>query len=155
MPNKDPHKPKVYTVSELTRKIKSILEVEFGEVHVEGEISNFRAAQSGHCYFALKDESAVISCAMWRPNVIRLRFKPKDGQKVEVRGYVSVFEARGQYQIIVEEMKEAGVDLLACKACSDSYGVSEGLEKLRVEVKYMGEPFTQILKDEHQRVITF
>jgi hypothetical protein len=55
----------------------------------------------------------------------------------------------------IKEMKQAGVGLLACKACSDSYGVSEGLEKLGVEVKYMGEPFTQILKDEHQRVIMF
>jgi hypothetical protein len=55
----------------------------------------------------------------------------------------------------IEEMREAGVKLLACKACSDSYGVSESLEKLGVEVQYMGEPFTQILKDEYQRVITF
>jgi len=55
----------------------------------------------------------------------------------------------------IEEMREAGVGLLACKACSDSYGVSESLEKLGVEVQYMGEPFTQILKDEYQRVITF
>jgi len=53
----------------------------------------------------------------------------------------------------IEEMRAAGVVLLACKACSDSYGVSEGLEKLGVEVKYMGEPFTQILKDTYQRVI--
>jgi hypothetical protein len=55
----------------------------------------------------------------------------------------------------IEEMREAGVGLKACKACSDSYGVSESLEKLGVEVQYMGESFTQILKDEHQRVITF
>jgi hypothetical protein len=55
----------------------------------------------------------------------------------------------------IEEMKEAGVGLLACKACSDSYGVSERLEQLGIEVKYMGEPFTQILKDDRQRVITF
>ena len=54
----------------------------------------------------------------------------------------------------IQDMRTAGVDLLACKACSDSYGVSEGLEKLGVEVKYMGEPFTQILKDTYQRVIT-
>jgi hypothetical protein len=55
----------------------------------------------------------------------------------------------------IQEMKQTGVGLLACKACSDSYGVSEDLERLGVEVKYMGEPFTQILKDERQRVITF
>jgi hypothetical protein len=55
----------------------------------------------------------------------------------------------------IQEMREAGVGLLACKACSDSYGVSDGLERLGIEVKYMGEPFTQILKDEHQRVLTF
>jgi hypothetical protein len=55
----------------------------------------------------------------------------------------------------IEEMTEAGVGLLACKACSDSYGVSESLEKLGIEVKYMGEPLTQILKDDYQRVITF
>jgi exodeoxyribonuclease VII large subunit len=105
-------KPKVYTVSELTRLIKSALEIEFAEVSVEGEISNLRVAASGHCYFALKDEGAVIQCAMWRPQFIRLRFKPRDGQKVELRGHVSVFEARGQYQIIVEEMKEAGIGAL-------------------------------------------
>jgi len=55
----------------------------------------------------------------------------------------------------IGEMREAGVGLKACKACSDSYGTSESLEKLGVEVRYMGEPFTQILKDEYQRVITF
>jgi hypothetical protein len=55
----------------------------------------------------------------------------------------------------IKEMREAGVELFACKACSDSYGVSTNLEKLGVQVKYMGEPFTQILKDEKQRVITF
>jgi len=55
----------------------------------------------------------------------------------------------------IEEMREAGVELKACKACSDTYGVSESLEKLGVEVQYMGEPFTQILKDERQRAITF
>jgi len=61
----------------------------------------------------------------------------------------------GDLQDRIEEMREAGVDLLACKACSDSYEVSESLEKLGVEVKYMGEPFTQMLKDECMRVITF
>ena len=61
----------------------------------------------------------------------------------------------GELQDHVKEMRETGVGLLACKACSDSYGVSESLEKLGIEVKYMGEPFTQILKDEYQRVITF
>jgi hypothetical protein len=60
-----------------------------------------------------------------------------------------------QLQDCIEEMRGAGVGLLACKACSDSYGVSESLEKLGIEVKYMREPFTQILKDKHQRVITF
>jgi hypothetical protein len=55
----------------------------------------------------------------------------------------------------IEQMRQAGVELLACKACSDSYGVSEGLEKLGIKVTYMGEPFTQILKDEHKKVITF
>jgi hypothetical protein len=60
-----------------------------------------------------------------------------------------------ELQDCIQEMREAGVGLLACKACSDSYGVSDGLKKLGVEVKYMGESFTQILKDEHQRVITF
>ena len=55
----------------------------------------------------------------------------------------------------IQDMRQAGVGLLACKACSDSYGVSEGLEKLGVEVKYMGEPFTQLLKDGHTKVLTF
>jgi len=60
-----------------------------------------------------------------------------------------------ELQDYIDKMREAGVILMACKACSDSYGVSEGLEKLGIEVRYMGEPFTQILKDEYQRVITF
>ncbi len=61
----------------------------------------------------------------------------------------------GELQDRIQEMREAGIGLLACKACSDSYGVSESLERLGIEVKYMGEPLTQMLKDEHKKVITF
>ncbi|MBM3335979.1 exodeoxyribonuclease VII large subunit [Candidatus Sumerlaeota bacterium] len=102
----------VFTVGELTRQIRLLLEIEIGEVAVEGEISNWRVAASGHAYFLLKDAEASIRCVMFRPAVARLGFQVADGKKVEVKGRVSVYEARGEYQIVVESMVEHGLGAL-------------------------------------------
>ena len=102
------------SVSELTDLIKTTLEGSFYGLTVEGEISGFRPASTGHWYFSLKDQSAVIGCTMWRSSIPRVPFKPKDGMKVIVTGSLSVFEPRGTYQIICTSMKVAGEgDILA------------------------------------------
>ena len=102
------------TVSELTSLIKNTLECSFFGLTVEGEISGFRPASTGHWYFSLKDQGAVIGCCMWRSTIPRVAFKPKDGMKVVVTGALSVFEPRGTYQIICTSMKVAGEgDILA------------------------------------------
>ena len=102
------------SVSELTTLIKTTLETSFYGLTVEGEISGFRPASTGHWYFSLKDQNAVISCCMWRSSIPRVAFKPKDGMKVIVTGSISVFEPRGTYQIICTSMRVAGEgDILA------------------------------------------
>ena len=102
------------TVSEVTGLIKTTLETSFFGLTVEGEISGFRPASTGHWYFSLKDQGAVINCTMWRSTIPRVAFKPKDGMKVVVTGSISVFEPRGTYQIICTSMKMAGEgDILA------------------------------------------
>lgn len=96
------------SVSELTARIKGTLEQTFPDVTLEGEISNFKSASSGHLYFTLKDDSALIQAVMFRNRAARLGFTPEDGQLVHVRGNVSVYARRGNYQIICESMKLAG-----------------------------------------------
>lgn len=102
----------VWRVSELTLRLCDVLEAEFPDVWVEGEISNYRAAQSGHLYFTLKDEKAQIRCVCFRDQVRGLRFRPEDGLKVTVRGGVSVYEARGEYQIYVSHIEPVGLGAL-------------------------------------------
>lgn len=99
---------KVLSVSALTRFIKELLEDGFSEVTVEGEISNFKAASSGHWYFNLKDREAMIQVVMFRASARNVAFDPADGSLVRVSGGVSVYEARGQYQIIARRMEAAG-----------------------------------------------
>lgn len=101
-------KPKILTVTELTKKIRQLLEREIDSVWMKGEISNFRFPGSGHLYFSIKDEGAVISAVMFRGAAASLSFRPEDGQAVEVYGRVSVYEQRGQYQLIVESMQPQG-----------------------------------------------
>ncbi|POQ98199.1 exodeoxyribonuclease VII large subunit [Alkalispirochaeta sphaeroplastigenens] len=98
----------VLQVSQLTAAIKRILEDRFPEVTVEGEISNFRPASSGHWYFSLKDNSAVIQCALFRGAANRVDFDPRDGDLVRVTASVSVYPPRGSYQLIVRHMSRAG-----------------------------------------------
>ena len=104
-----PQSQPIVSVSELTRKIKGVLEMGFPEVLVSGEISNFKRHTSGHLYFTLKDEAAQIQAVMWRGRAMSLFFTPQDGMKVVVRGSVTVYEVRGIYQIDVVQIQPMGV----------------------------------------------
>src|SRR5260370_35304129 len=92
------------TVSELTASIRVELEKRFASVWVEGEISNFRALNSGHWYFTLKDEFAQMRAACYRSSNQRIRFHPEDGLQVHARGHVSVYEPKGEYQLVLETL---------------------------------------------------
>ena len=98
----------IYSVSELTRKIRNLLEYKIGEVWVEGEISNLRKQASGHQYFTLKDAKSQLSCVLFRGNASRMALDLNDGQEVEVRGDLSVYEPRGNYQLIVRNAQLKG-----------------------------------------------
>lgn len=97
-----------YSVYEITLQIKELLESGFGYVSIEGEISNFRPSAAGHLYFTLKDEKASIQAVMFKGKARSLNFVPKDGMTVKAEGSISVYEQRGSYQIIIEEMSLAG-----------------------------------------------
>lgn len=98
----------VYSVSRLNREARSLLEGSFPLLWVEGEISNLSRPASGHWYFSLKDEAAQVRCAMFRNRNMLLRFNPANGTQVLIRARISLYEARGEYQVIVEHMEEAG-----------------------------------------------
>lgn len=98
---------KIYSISQLNKASKNLLEKNFGVIWVEGEISNLSIPNSGHWYFTLKDEKAQISCAMFR-NKNRFITPPEDGDRVLIRTRVSLFEARGNYQLILEYLEPAG-----------------------------------------------
>jgi len=100
---------RIYSVSELTADIKSLLEENFPFIWISGEISNFRVPVSGHFYFTLKDENAQISAVMFRAQNRNLKFDPEDGISVTGLGRISVYEPRGSYQIILEYLEPAGV----------------------------------------------
>jgi len=102
----------VFTVSRLNREVRILLEKGLGVVWVEGELSNFSAPSSGHWYFSLKDRDAQLRCAMFRLKNASLGFTPKAGQQVLARGRISLYEPRGDYQLIVEHLEEAGVGAL-------------------------------------------
>lgn len=101
------------TVSELNSEIRAVLESGFSSVWVEGEITNFHSAASGHWYFSLTDGSSLIKAACFRGQNYRIRFKPENGHSVRVRGRISVYEPRGEYQIIVESLEPVGEGALA------------------------------------------
>ncbi|MDI6779188.1 MAG: exodeoxyribonuclease VII large subunit [Bacteroidota bacterium] len=100
---------KILSVSEITRQIKSVLETNFNNIIVQGEISNFKRHSSGHLYFTLKDENASLSAVMWRGRASYLFFTPQDGMKVLARGSISVYEVRGSYQIDVISLQPLGI----------------------------------------------
>lgn len=104
-----PVKPdKIYTVTEITRLIKRQLEDAFPNLWVEGEISDFRRAHSGHLYFSLKDETSQLRAVMWRSSAARVAFTMENGLQVVCRGPITVYEPRGQYQFIVELVEPKG-----------------------------------------------
>jgi exodeoxyribonuclease VII large subunit len=102
----------VYTVSRLNREVRSILERALSVIWVEGELSNFSQPASGHWYFSLKDRGAQLRCAMFRMQNSLVGFTPRDGAHLLLRGRLSVYEARGEYQLLVEHLEEAGVGAL-------------------------------------------
>src|SRR5467141_2160097 len=106
---------KVLTVAELTRAIRSTLETKFGAVWVQGEVSNYKLHPSGHQYFTLKDARAQIACVIFRNTMAPLRQPLADGAHVQVYGNVTVFEARGQYQLSVQIVQPRGLGVLQAK----------------------------------------
>ncbi|MCG8051553.1 MAG: exodeoxyribonuclease VII large subunit [Candidatus Thiodiazotropha endolucinida] len=98
----------IFSVSRLVRETRAILEASFPLLWVSGEISNLAQPASGHIYFSLKDEAAQVRCAMFRMKRQRLRFQPENGQQVLIRAKVSLYEARGEFQLIAEHMEPAG-----------------------------------------------
>jgi len=116
-----------FTVKEITRQIKDALETVFPPLWVEGEVSGFRAASSGHFYFSLKDDEALIRAVMFRREAGRLPFLPADGMHVLVFARLTVYESRGDYQLIIEDMEPRGAGALY-----------QALEKLRVKLEAEG-----------------
>jgi exodeoxyribonuclease VII large subunit len=103
---------KIWSVAELTARISGVLSTQFSNLWIEGEVSNYRPAQSGHLYFTLKDAKAQIKCVCFRTQAMRLKFRPEDGLKLIVRGSIGVYELRGEYQIYVEHIEPSGVGAL-------------------------------------------
>jgi exodeoxyribonuclease VII large subunit len=120
--------PSVFSVSELTDDIKSLLEGNFIDIKVEGEISNASTSANGHTYFTLKDEDAQLSCVIWRSTSHRIGGDPVvDGQQIIARGDIQVYPPHGKYQLIVQSVEQAGVGAL-----------QEAFEKLKAKLKEEG-----------------
>ena len=117
----------VVSVTELNRRVRALLENQFEVLWVAGELSNVKRAPSGHWYFCLKDPAAEVDCAMFRTRAQFLDFKPVDGLRVEVRARVTLYEARGNYQLVVEEIRKAGLGALY-----------EAFEKLKARLEAEG-----------------
>jgi exodeoxyribonuclease VII large subunit len=124
------------TISQLVAHIKVLLADDpmLSDIWVEGEVSNFKQATSGHCYFTLKDSAAVLPCVMWRADAQRLRRLPQDGEQVAVHGYVAVYEAQGKMQFYADHLELAGVgrlyrDLEALKARLTAEGLFDSSRK--------------------------
>lgn len=102
----------IFTVAQLNAEVRQVLEQGFGSIWLIGEISNFASPSSGHWYFTLKDERAQIRAAMFRNANQRAKVRPQHGMQVLVRAKLTVYEPRGDYQLIVEHMEDAGAGLL-------------------------------------------
>jgi len=102
----------IFTVSRLNTTVRKLLEMEMGQVWLSAEISNFSQPSSGHWYFTLKDDGAQVRCAMFRNSNRRVNFRPQNGQQVLVRATITLYEPRGDYQLIAESMQPAGDGLL-------------------------------------------
>jgi exodeoxyribonuclease VII large subunit len=102
----------IYSVSRLNREVRVLLERGFGSLWLEAEISNFARPGSGHWYFSLKDATAQVRCAMFRQRSLLCSFVPRDGQKVLVRARIGLYEPRGEFQLIIDHMEDAGLGAL-------------------------------------------
>ena len=125
------------TVSELNRKARQLLEMHLNPIWVEGELTNLATPSSGHWYFTLKDAQAQVRCAMFKPLNNRVGFKPKEGSLIRVRAKVSIYEGRGDYQLIVEALEDAGIGILQ--------RAFEALKKKLSEEGLFSEEFKQAL----------
>lgn len=112
MPPMERETPIVYTITQLTQRIKQLLESAVGSVWVSGEISNYMCAGSGHAYFTLKDANSQLDAVMFKGRLGRLKFVPENGLEVLVNGKISVYERRGTYQVVIEEMQPKGLGAL-------------------------------------------
>jgi exodeoxyribonuclease VII large subunit len=108
----DPTEPSYRTVSELTARIKATLELGFAEVALRGEVSNLARPRSGHVYLSLKDDSAQVRAVLWKSDAERLVFDLTDGLAVKVRGKLSVYAPRGEYQVTIREIEPEGIGAL-------------------------------------------
>ncbi len=115
------------TVSELTARLKESIEARFPTVRLEGEISNFKRAESGHWYFSLKDAHALLNAVMFRGDNGRVEFLPRDGDQVEVTGSITIYEKQGRYQIVCRSMRSAGLGAILAR-----------LEELKVRLASQG-----------------
>jgi exodeoxyribonuclease VII large subunit len=106
--------PRIWSVAEITRSVRDLLESSLGQVWIQGEICNFRRQASGHCYFGLKDERALLSCVLFR-SYVPPHLPLADGMLVQARGRITVYEARGQYQLNVNLLQPAGAGLLQAR----------------------------------------
>lgn len=128
-----------FTVSEISSSIKRIVEDSFGYVRIKGEISGFKRATSGHCYFSLKDENSVISAVLFRGSAAKVEFEIEEGMEVVVSGKVTTYPGRSNYQIIVEKVEMAGIG-----------AILEMIEKRRK--KLLGEG---LFDENHKKPIPF
>lgn len=106
------HSEEIFTVSRLNREVRYLLEGSFPLLWIEGEISNFVAPQSGHWYFSLKDATSQVRCAMFKPQNRRLNLTPKDGMHVLLKARITLYEGRGDFQLVIETMEDAGIGKL-------------------------------------------
>lgn len=135
----------VISVTSLNRMARSLLENHFGSVTVEGEISNLSTPGSGHWYFTLKDEGSQIRCAMFRNSNMSVRFRPRDGMQIIVRGRLSIYEGRGDYQLIASSLEEAGdgalrrrFEMLKQKLSEEGLFASERKRAMPEHVRHIG-----------------
>ncbi len=135
--------PRVWAVGALCRAVADTLDARFNPVAVRGEITGFSRAASGHCYFSLKDATGQIRCAMFRRAASLLSFNPRDGELVEVRGKLGVYEQRGDLQLVVESMQKAGQgalfeQFLRLKAQLESEGLFDPARKREIPLAPRG-----------------
>jgi exodeoxyribonuclease VII large subunit len=133
----------MWAVGALCRAVAEVLDSRFNPVAVRGEISGFTRAASGHCYFTLKDESGQLRCAMFKRAAQMLDFRPVDGELVEIRGRLGVYEPRGELQLVVENMRRAGQGLwfeqfLKLKAKLEAEGLFDADRKRPVKTMPRG-----------------